>query len=180
VKATPLELAGVVLFEPDVHEDPRGSFVELWQAERYTAFGVPREFAQDNVVTSTGGVFRGLHVQYPNPQGKLVTVLEGEIHDAVLDVRRSSPTFGRLIFATLEGTAKRQLWIPPGFAHGYFVASARALVAYKTTTPWSPADETIIDAFDPALEIPWIGASRSPRDAAAPRLAEIPAERLPP
>jgi dTDP-4-dehydrorhamnose 3,5-epimerase len=183
VKATPLRLAEVVLFELDVHQDARGAFVETWSAERYAAFGVPTSFAQDNVSTSLGGVLRGLHFQHPHDQGKLVTALSGEVFDVVLDVRKSSPTFGAWTSVTLSSSAAgRQLWVPPGFAHGFLVTSERAIVSYKATVPYDPRSEVVVSFADPDLAIPWPTAKPlvSDRDARAPRLAEIAPERLPP
>ena len=174
-------LPELTIYRPRVFADARGDFRELYRADRYQDAGLHATFVQDNLSRSAQGVLRGLHLQNPNQQGKLVTVLDGAVLDVAVDVRRGSPTFGR--WAAVELTVENavQLWIPPGFAHGFVVLSARATFAYKCTTPYSPADELTVRWDDPALGIDW--RVRSPvlsdKDAAAPTLAEIPPERLP-
>ena len=174
-------LPDIVIVHPRVLADARGDFRELFHADRYAAAGLPATFVQDNVSRSRRGVLRGLHLQSPNAQGKLVAVVAGAVLDVAVDVRRGSPTFGR--WAAVELTAENgvQLWIPPGFAHGFVVLGEGATFAYKCTAPYCPADELTVRWDDPALAIDWrVDAPvLSEKDAAAPTLAEIPPERLP-
>ena len=175
-------LADLTIFRPRVFADARGDFRELYHAERYRDAGLDATFVQDNLSRSRRGTVRGLHLQHPRAQGKLVTVLDGAVRDVAVDVRRGSPTFGRTAALELTADEGTQLWIPPGFAHGFVVLTASAAVAYKCTAPYSPADELTVRWDDPALGIDW-GVDvplLSDRDAAAPTLAEIPADRLPP
>ncbi len=173
-------LAGVVLVEPDVFGDARGSFFEGYRSSRYRAAGLPAEFVQDNFSLSRRGVLRGLHLQHPRGQVKLVQAIEGEVFDVAVDVRRGSPSYGRWVGAVLSGENRHQLYIPEGFAHGFCVLSERALFAYKCSADYSPADEVTIRWDDPALGIEWPlrQVELSARDAAAPALAEVQA-RLP-
>lgn len=175
-----LEL-GVLLLEPKVFGDERGWFRETWHGARYAEFGLPAEFRQDNVSLSWRGVLRGLHYQHPRGQGKLVSVLEGVVFDVAVDIRHGSPTFGRWVGCTLDAEAHRQLYIPPGFAHGFVVLSERALFAYKCTELYDPAGDAAIRWDDPAIGIEWPvhGPLLSEKDAAAPRLGEVVPERLP-
>ena len=174
-------LPDLTIFRPRVFADARGDFRELYRADRYAAAGLTAAFVQDNLSRSRRGVLRGLHLQYPDPQGKLVSALDGAVLDVAVDVRRGSPTFGRV--AAIELTAENavQLWIPPGFAHGFVVLSETAVFAYKCTAPYSPGNELTVRWDDPALDIDWGVAAPilSEKDAAAPMLAEIPPERLP-
>ena len=174
-------LPELLLFEPRVFRDARGAFRELYNEERFAAAGLDARFVQDNLSESARHVLRGLHLQHPRAQGKLVTVAEGAVWDVAVDVRRGSPTFGRWAGVELTAENARQLWIPPGFAHGFLVLSERALFAYKCTELYSPADEVSVRWDDPALGIEWPMAEPvlSPKDGAAPRLSELPAERLP-
>ena len=149
------EVAGAIVIDPDVYRDPRGFFLETFHAEKYAAAGVPAVFVQDNHSLSTGGTLRGLHMQVLKPQGKLVRVVEGEIWDVALDVRPDSPTFMRWTAATLSAHHFRQLYIPPGCAHGFYVMSAVAQVQYKCTELYDPADEIGIAWNDPEAAIPW-------------------------
>ncbi|MDF1503041.1 dTDP-4-dehydrorhamnose 3,5-epimerase [Roseisolibacter sp. H3M3-2] len=179
--AEPLGLPEVLLLSPRLLRDARGHFFESWSADRHASLGVDVAFVQDNVSYSTRGVLRGLHLQHPDDQGKLVTVLRGAIWDVAVDVRRGSPTFGRWVGAKLTADDARQLWIPPGFAHGFVVTGDEALVTYKCTAPYRPASEITVAWDDPALAIEWPldGAPvLSARDAEAPRLAEL-SGRLP-
>lgn len=181
MKVRETDLPGVRIVEPAVFGDARGYFLEVFQAARYAAAGMPEVFPQDNLSCSQQGVLRGLHLQHPNGQGKLVSVLQGEVFDVAVDLRRGSPRFGRWVGVRLSGETKQQLFIPEGFAHGFCVLSATALFAYKCTALYDPASELSLRWSDPAIGITWpIAEPRlSQRDAAAPLLAEIPEERLP-
>lgn len=173
-------LEGLWVIEPRVFRDARGWFLETWNEARYRDAGLPGHFVQDNLSFSHRGVLRGLHFQNPNPQGKLVTILHGEAWDVAVDLRRCSPTFGRWRAVHLSGENHRQFYLPPGFAHGFVVLSDTALFAYKCTAPYSPADERSLRWDDPDLAITWPMAAPvlSAKDAAAPRLRELPAEHL--
>jgi dTDP-4-dehydrorhamnose 3,5-epimerase len=174
------DIPGVLIAVPKVSGDARGFFLEMFQAARYAAGGVPGPFVQDNLSRSARGVLRGLHLQNPNPQGKLVTVLRGRVLDVAVDVRRGSPTFGRHVAVELSEDNRRQLFVPRGFAHGFLVLSESADFFYKCDAPYSPADEISVRWNDPAIGIAWgIDApALSVRDAAAPSLADL-ASRLP-
>ncbi len=174
------ELAGLVIIEPKVFGDPRGFFFESWNRERYQTAGVRAEFVQDNLSFSRRGILRGLHYQNPNAQGKLVSVLEGEVFDVAVDVRRGSPTFGRWHGVTLSRENHRQFYIPPGFAHGFAVVSETALFHYKCTAYYSPQDEVTVRWDDPSLGIRWPVERPvlSAKDAGGLALREIPVERL--
>jgi dTDP-4-dehydrorhamnose 3,5-epimerase len=168
-------IPGVVLIEPQVHRDPRGFFLESWHAEKYRAGGVDAVFVQDNHSRSARGTLRGLHAQVRRPQGKLVRAVRGEIFDVAVDIRPDSPTFGRWAGATLTAENFRQLWVPPGFAHGFCVLSETAEVEYKCTDVYMKEDEIAIAWDDPEIGIRWPeGLSEpllSPRDRAAVSLA---------
>jgi dTDP-4-dehydrorhamnose 3,5-epimerase len=181
VKVTPCAIPEVLVVEPVVHGDARGFFVETFQAERYAAAGIDLGFVQDNVSRSRRGVLRGLHFQEPVPQGKLVSVLEGTVWDVAVDVRVESPTFGRWVAETLSSENFRQLWVPPGFAHGFVVLSESALFAYKCTAPYRPEHERTLRWDDPAVAVRWPAETPlvSARDAAAPTLAELDPAVLP-
>jgi len=173
------EIPEVLLVAPHLIGDPRGLFYEVYQANRYAINGIPGPFVQDNLSRSAFGVLRGLHLQNPNPQGKLVCVLKGRILDVAVDVRLGSPTFGRHVAVELDDDDRRQLWVPRGFAHGFLVLSETADVFYKCDAYYSSPDEITVRWNDPALAIAWGHAAPtlSARDRAAPLLAEI--ERLP-
>jgi dTDP-4-dehydrorhamnose 3,5-epimerase len=170
----------VLLLEPRVFQDERGLFFESWQSERYRALGIEGAFVQDNVSRSARGVLRGLHYQLPRAQGKLVTVLEGAVWDVAVDLRVGSSTFGEWVGMELTGGAPRQVWIPPGFAHGFQVLSETALFSYKCTEVYSPADERSLRWDDPEVGIEWPLPSPllSEKDRHAPLLRDIPAEHL--
>lgn len=153
MKATSTELPGVVLFEPVCHEDARGLLVETFKAPAYRALGLDAVFVQDNLSLSRKGVLRGLH--YQRRQGKLVTVVRGEIQDIALDIRPDSETFGRWLQVKLSGDNHLQIYIPPGFAHGFSVLSDEAYVWYKTTDVYRPEEEGGIRWDDPDLAIDW-------------------------
>jgi dTDP-4-dehydrorhamnose 3,5-epimerase len=175
------ELPGVLILEPQVFGDQRGYFLETWSSTRYGDAGIAGPFVQDNIVFSRMGVLRGLHFQHPHSQGKLVQVLAGEVVDIAVDVRVGSPTFGRWVGERLSEENHRQMYIPPGFAHGYCVLSETALFCYKCTDFYNPASEMGILWNDPDLNIDWSIAAPvvSPKDAGYPRLADIPREKLP-
>lgn len=181
MKVTPLEIPDVLLIEPKVFGDARGFFLETWSRARYAEAGVPTEFVQDNLSRSRRGILRGLHLQHPHGQGKLVSVVEGQVFDVAVDVRVGSPTFGRWVGRTLSGENKHQLYIPPGFAHGFCVESEYALFAYKCTEEYHPEAEVGVRYDDPAIGIPWTieNPTLSEKDARALPLAEIPRDRLP-
>ena len=177
---THCELPGLLTLEPKVFGDARGFFLETWNRRDYRAAGLAVDFVQDNLSLSRHGTLRGLHFQNPNPQGKLLCVLQGEVFDVVVDLRRASPTFGRSLGFSLSGETKRQLYVPPGFAHGFQVLSATAFFHYKCTEHYAPANEWTIRYDDPDLGIDWPlkDAILSAKDARAPRLREMPPERL--
>lgn len=168
------------MIEPAVYGDTRGFFLELWNRRRYTEIGIDVDFVQDNVSLSSQGILRGLHFQNPNAQGKLVQVLQGEVFDVVVDLRRSSPTFGQWEGFSLDGDTKRQVYVPPGCAHGFAVLSASALFHYKCTSFYSPKDELSVRWDDPDIGIRWPLSQPilSAKDQNAPRLRDIPPERL--
>jgi dTDP-4-dehydrorhamnose 3,5-epimerase len=175
-------LEGVKIIEPDRFDDERGWFIELWNEERYHAAGLPVTFAQANVSFSRQGVLRGMHYQTPNEQGKLVCVLAGRIFDAVVDVRRGSPTFGRWYGCELSRENARQLWVPEGFAHGFLVLSEEALVHYSCTVPYDSASDRAMAWNDAGVRIQWPTSPRlllSAKDGDAPSLTDIDPERLP-
>lgn len=149
------DLPGVILIEPDVYRDPRGYFLERFHAAKYAAAGMPGVFVQDNHSASVCNTLRGLHLQRRKPQGKLVSVIEGEIWDVAVDVRRGSPTFGQWAAETLSAGNFKQLYIPGGFAHGFCVLSETAQVQYKCTEFYDPSDEIGIAYNDPTIGIPW-------------------------
>jgi dTDP-4-dehydrorhamnose 3,5-epimerase len=175
------DLPGVLVFEPKVFGDARGFFMEGWNARRYAEAGLPESFVQDNLSRSARGVLRGLHFQNPNPQGKLVSVLAGEVFDVAVDIRVGSPTFGRWTGATLSADNKRQLYVPPDFAHGFVVTSEFALFHYKCTEYYDPAAEGSILWNDPDIVIEWpiAAPTLSEKDGGAPTLAKMPRETLP-
>jgi dTDP-4-dehydrorhamnose 3,5-epimerase len=181
VKVFETELPGCVVIEPQVFRDDRGFFFEAWSADRYGEYGLPRKFVQSNVSSSCLGVVRGLHYQWPNPQGKLVSVLEGEIYDVAIDVRLGSPTFGRSVAVVLSAENKRQVWIPEGFAHGFVAVSGRAVISYLCTAQYDKAADAGVRWNDPAIGIDWPVSAPllSAKDEAAPLLADIAPERLP-
>ena len=177
------DIPGVLVIEPKVFGDQRGFFLETWQRERYGSHGIPREFVQDNMASSSKGVLRGLHVQHPHAQGKLVQVIHGEVFDVAVDIRRGSPWFGRWTGVRLSGENRRQFWVPAGFAHGYYVISDEAVFSYKCTELYHPESEFSVLWNDPAIGIDWL-LERAPllsdKDREAPELQEIDPRRLPP
>ena len=153
---TPTAIADVLVLEPKVFGDARGFFFESFNAHDFAqATGLTHDFVQDNHSKSARGVLRGLHYQIQHPQGKLVRVVQGEVFDVAVDLRRRSPTFGRWVGERLSADNKRQLWVPPGFAHGFVVLSESAEFLYKTTDYWYPEHERSLLWNDPALGIDW-------------------------
>jgi dTDP-4-dehydrorhamnose 3,5-epimerase len=180
LKFLPTELPGVVIIEPDVHKDARGFFLETFHEKKYADGKILGPFVQDNHSHSTKGTLRGLHAQLRQPQGKLVRAVAGAMFDVAVDIRRGSPAFGRWVGVTLSGDNFRQLYIPPGFAHGFCVLSDEVDVEYKCTDFYDPAGEISVLWSDPRIGIEWPVASPSlsRKDAEARPLAEL-LDRLP-
>ncbi|WP_217900122.1 dTDP-4-dehydrorhamnose 3,5-epimerase [Noviherbaspirillum humi] len=156
MKAVSTSIPDVLILEPTVFGDDRGFFFESFNARRFQELtGVAAEFVQDNHSKSAKNVLRGLHYQIQQPQGKLVRVVSGEVFDVAVDIRKSSPTFGKWVGATLSAENKRQLWIPEGFAHGFVVLSDSAEFLYKTTDYWAPEHERSILWSDPEIGVQW-------------------------
>ena len=169
MQVTPTAIRDVVIIEPRVFGDARGFFLESWNRRALAALGIDAEFVQDNHSRSGHGVLRGLHYQIRQPQGKLVRVVSGAVFDVAVDLRKSSPTFGRAVGIALSEDNQRMLWVPPGFAHGFLVTSERADFLYKTTDYYAPEHERTLLWNDPALGIDWplAGApTLAPKDAA--------------
>jgi dTDP-4-dehydrorhamnose 3,5-epimerase len=176
VKVTETSLPGVLLLQPKVFGDARGFFMETFHAGRYAEVGIQLAFVQDNLSRSKKGTLRGLHFQEPHAQGKLVQVLSGAVWDVAVDVRRGSPHFGRWVGVELSADNRHQLWVPPGFAHGFCVLSDTADFLYKCTDVYSPAHERGVLWNDSDLAIPWPleAPLLSPKDEALPRLKDVP------
>jgi len=181
MRVTPLALPEVLLVEPAVFGDVRGFFMESFSARRYAEVGISGPFVQDNVSRSQRGVLRGLHLQHPHAQGKLVSVLEGEVFDVAVDVRVGSPTFGRWVGECLSAENHRQLYVPAGFAHGFVVTSDEALFSYKCTDYYYPQDERSVRWDDPRIGIVWPveAPTVSAKDQAGLPLDQVPAGNLP-
>jgi dTDP-4-dehydrorhamnose 3,5-epimerase len=175
MKFHPTALPEVVVVEPDVYRDPRGLFLETYHARKYHEGGIGATFVQDNLSRSVRGILRGLHAQRRHPQGKLIRVVEGEIFDIAVDIRRGSPTFARWVGVQLSGENFRQCYVPPGFAHGFCVLSEQVVVEYKATDFYDPADEIGLIWNDPDLAIPWpvTAPILSAKDGAARRLRDL-------
>ena len=176
MKVSPTRLPGVLVFEPDSHGDDRGFFLETFHVDRYREhIGVSHTFVQDNHSRSSRGVLRGLHAQREHPQGKLVRVSRGEVFDVAVDIDPKSPTFGQWVGERLSDSNHRQLWIPPGYAHGFVVLSETADFEYKCTDYYHPADEIGVRWDDPDIGIDWPISDPvlSAKDAALPRLREF-------
>jgi len=175
------KLPGVLVLEPDVFSDQRGYFLETWNSKRYENAGITGPFVQDNISFSTKGVLRGLHYQYPQSQGKLVQVLSGQVVDIAVDIRAGSPTYGQWFSQVLSDTNHKQLYIPPGFAHGYCVTSETAVFSYKCTDFYNPATENGIIWNDPDLNIEWPIAKPvlSDKDSNYARLKDLAPEKIP-
>jgi dTDP-4-dehydrorhamnose 3,5-epimerase len=174
-------IPGLIIFEPKIFGDHRGFFVETYNQTRYREAGLDVEFVQDNLSYSQKGVLRGLHFQNPYGQGKLVSVIEGRIFDAAVDVRLGSPTFGKSFGIELDGISKKQFFVPPGFAHGFVVLSDVALFSYKCTEVYHPETEKCIRWDDPSLDINW--PLREPilseKDKKGSLLKDFPKDQLP-
>lgn len=181
MKTIETSLPGCVVVEPAVFGDERGVFFETWNAERFGRHGLLAKFVQSNVSTSVRGVLRGLHYQWPRPQGKLVSVLEGEVYDVAVDIRRGSPTFGRWEAVVLSAENRRQFWIPEGFAHGFAVLSERAVFNYLCTDVYVREADAGVRWNDGAIAVDWPISDPvlSAKDANAPFLGQIADERLP-
>ncbi len=180
------QVTGCLILEPKVWGDERGFFMETYRNNSYAELGIPDRLVQDNLSFSRRGVLRGLHIQHPSAQGKLVQVFAGEVFDVAVDVRRGSPSFGQWVGVTLSGENKRQLWVPPGFAHGFLVTGETALFAYKCSDYYRPETEFAVRWNDPAIGIQWplelipLGRPElSKKDNEAAMLADIAADRLP-
>ncbi len=174
MRVTPTDLPEVLAIEPEIHEDARGYFLEQWHESRYREAGIAGRFVQDNLSRSRHGALRGLHFQEPDPQGKLISVFAGQIFDVAVDIRRGSPRFAQWVGVELSADNRKQLWIPPGFAHGFCVLGEHATVSYKCTEVYVPGHERVVRWNDPALGIAW--PVRAPivseRDRLAPALDE--------
>ena len=174
------ELPEVKIIEPKLFGDERGFLLETYSTARYAQAGIAPAFVQDNLSRSRRGILRGLHLQQPFPQGKLVYCVEGEVFDVAVDVRLGSPRFGRWMGVTLPA-AKRQVYVPAGFAHGFCVTSDYAVVAYKCTETYHPETEMGVLWSDPDVGIEWplSDVTVSDRDRGLPRLRDIPRDKLP-
>ena len=182
MKVVETALPGCLRVEPQVFADERGEFFESWNGPRWASeAGLDLRFVQSNVSRSERGVLRGLHYQWPQPQGKLVSVLEGEVQDVAVDIRRGSPTFGRSVVAVLSARNRRQLWIPEGFAHGFVVLSGHATFHYLCTAPYSRDADAGVRWNDARLAVDWMDSAPrlSPKDERLPFLDEIAPDRLP-
>ncbi len=181
MKISETEIPGVLIFEPKVFEDDRGFFLETWRKDKYAEAGVKEDFVQDNVSFSMRGTLRGLHFQNPHGQGKLVQVLTGQVFDVAVDVRIGSPSFGKWVGIELSGEDHRQMYIPPGFAHGFCVMSEKALFSYKCTDYYAAECDFGIAWNDPDIGIEWPIADPvlSQKDAKNPRLSQVTEKNLP-
>lgn len=181
MKVIETRLPGAVVIEPRVFADARGFFYESYNQATYREAGITADFVQSNVSRSSRGVLRGLHYQWPNPQGKLISVLEGEVYDVVVDIRRGSPTFGQSVGVMLTAENKRHFWIPEGFAHGFCVVSEFATFSYQCTALYDARADAGIRWNDAELGIDWpVGEPLlSGKDAKAPLLKEVAPDRLP-
>jgi dTDP-4-dehydrorhamnose 3,5-epimerase len=174
----PTNLDGMVLLSRPAHTDARGSFDVVWNRDDLLAAGIEADFVQDNLIRTRRGTLRGMHFQTRHPQGKLLTVLEGEVYDAAVDLRPGSPTFGRAEGFVLRAEENTSLWLPPGFAHGFLALSEHVIYLYKVTASWDPEEAHVLAWDDPAVGIPWplIGGSApvlSERDRAGLNWADV-------
>ena len=177
MQVLPTSIPDVVILEPKVHGDHRGYFMETWRQSEFAKLGLPTTFVQDNQSKSQQGILRGLHYQLTRPQGKLVRVIAGEIFDVAVDLRKSSPTFGQWDGVRLSSDNCRQLWVPPGFAHGFYVLSETAEVVYKCTEYYFPDDERGLLWNDEEIGVHWPLLNPEPtlseKDRHAPRFDEL-------
>ncbi len=181
MKFTPTRIPGVVIVEPEVFGDSRGFFLEAWHARKFAEAGIGAKFVQDNHSRSARGVLRGVHLQVEQPQGKLVRAVCGEVFDVAVDLRRDSPHFGQWVGHVLSDANKHQMWIPPGFAHGFYVLSESADITYKVTDFYAPEHERTLAWNDPEVAIAWplIGGKAptlTARDQVGLTLAELKAQ----
>lgn len=178
MKFIPCEISGPIIIEPTVFGDPRGFFLENWNEREFAKAGLDHKFVQDNHSRSQAGVLRGLHFQNPIPQGKLVRVINGAIFDVVVDLRKSSSSFGKWIGVELNSDNKRLLWVPEGFAHGFLTLSDNTDVIYKCTAPYAPQHEHSLAWDDPLLAIDWpfdeIQPTVSDKDSKGLALSDVP------
>jgi dTDP-4-dehydrorhamnose 3,5-epimerase len=181
MKVIETALAGVKILEPNVFGDARGFFYESYNKQTFDEAGITAEFVQSNASRSAKGVLRGLHYQWPHPQGKLVSVLEGEVYDVAVDIRRGSPTFGQSVGAMLTAENHRHFWVPEGFAHGFCVLSEFATFSYQCTALYDPKADAGIRWNDAALGIDWPVSDPllSDKDRITPFLHDVAPERLP-
>ncbi|MGE6332018.1 dTDP-4-dehydrorhamnose 3,5-epimerase [Stenotrophomonas sp. NPDC077659] len=181
MKVIETSLPGCRIIEPAVFGDDRGFFFETWNADRYADVGLVSSFVQSNISSSSKGVLRGIHYQWPRPQGKLISVLQGEVYDVAVDIRRGSPTFGLWEAVILSAENRRQFWIPEGFAHGFVVLSETALFNYLCTDVYVKEADAGIRWNDADIAIDWPVSSvqLSAKDKAAPFLKDIAEDRLP-
>ena len=181
MKIIETDLPGCVVIEPAVHGDARGFFYESYNKAKWQEAGIDADFVQSNVSRSARGVLRGLHYQWPRPQGKLVSVLEGEVYDVAVDIRRGSPTFGQWAAVVLSAENKKQFWIPEGFAHGFAVLSERAIFSYLCTEVYLKDFDAGVRWNDADIAVDWpISApTLSAKDESAPFLRDIAEDRLP-
>ena len=181
MKVIATRLPGAIVIEPQVFGDARGFFYESYNEAKYREAGIDHTFVQSNVSRSARGVLRGLHYQWPNPQGKLVSVLEGEVYDVAVDIRHGSPTFGQSVGVMLTADNHRHFWVPEGFAHGFCVVSEFATFSYQCTALYDPKADAGIRWNDAALGIDWPISEPllSDKDGKTPLLADVPAGRLP-
>jgi dTDP-4-dehydrorhamnose 3,5-epimerase len=180
MKLEKTKLNGVLSITPKVFGDARGNFFESWHSKNYEDAGIAFPFVQDNVSRSAKGVLRGLHFQNPNAQGKLVGVLLGSVYDVVVDVRQGSPNFGDWYGETLSSENSKQLWIPPGFAHGFYVTSDFAVFAYKCTEFYAPKNEISVLWNDPMIGVRWPEGEKiiSAKDKFGLNLSDVPSVKL--
>lgn len=182
MKVTPTPIYGSVVIEPDVYRDERGYFMECFNEKKYQEAGLPSHFVQDNLSHSCKGVLRGLHYQWPNPQGKLVQVIAGEVWDVAVDAREGSPTFGQWYGLTLTALDHKQFWIPEGCLHGFIVISDQATFAYKTSNIYLPEFDRGVRYDDPFFAIEWPEVGElilSPKDQNLPLWQDLPSEARP-
>ena len=180
MKITRCDIAGLLIIEPKVFGDARGFFLETWHEHRYREAGLDLHFVQDNVSSSRRGTIRGMHFQNPKAQAKLVWVMDGEVFDVAVDLRRSSPTFGRWHGLNLSSQNQLQFYVPPGFAHGFAVLGETAVFTYKCTEFYSPKDELTLSWDDPDIGVKWPFSDPvlSEKDKNGVRLKDLPPDRL--